>query len=89
MKGNRDPLAHERLILGLYLPRQVCVEAVRVKGNLARYQRASEGPEQSSTGCCDQVVERAGMGLFHISRDAIVLGNLAVDSKEDRVFFGR
>ena len=89
MKGNRDPLAHEYLVLGFYLTRHVGVEAVRVNGNLARYQRTSEGPEQSATGCCDQVVERAGMGLFHIGRDAVVLGNLAVDSKEDRFFFGR
>ena len=89
VKSNRDPLAHEHFVLGLYLTRHVGVEAARVEGNLARYQRASEGPEQSATCCCDQVVERAGMGFFHIGRDAVVLGNLAVDSKEDRLFFGR
>ena len=36
-----------------------------------------------------QVVERAGMGLFHIGRDAVVLGDLTVDTKVDRLFFRR
>jgi len=29
------------------------------------------------------------MGLFHIGKDAVVLGDLTVDTKVDRLFFRR
>ena len=38
--GDRDPLAHEHVTLGLYLSRHVGVEVVLVEGNLTRCQRA-------------------------------------------------
>jgi hypothetical protein len=88
-KARPDPLAHEHLVLGLYLTRHVGVEALPVEGNLTRYQRAGKGAEQSGAGCCDQVVERAGMRLFHIGRDAVVLSDPAMHPEEHRLFFSR
>jgi len=87
VEGDVDALNYEYLTLGLYLPGGIGVEVV--EGNVTRCQRASEGPEQSAAGRRDQVVERAGMGLFNIGRDTVVLGNLAVDTKEDWVLFRR
>ncbi len=83
MEGNSDALNYEYLTLGLYLPGGIGVEVV--EGNVTRCQRASEGPEQSAAGRRYQVVERAGMGLFHIGRDAVVLGDLTVDTKADQL----
>ena len=87
VEGNVDALNYEYLTLGLYLPGGIGVEVI--EGNVTRCQRASEGPKQSAAGHRDQVVERAGMGLFNIGRDTIVLGDLAVDTKEDRLLFRR
>jgi hypothetical protein len=87
VEGDVDALNYEYLTLGLYLPGGIGVEVV--EGNVTRCQRASEGPEQSAAGRRDQVVERTGMGLFNIGRDAVVLGDLAVDTEEDRLLFRR
>ena len=43
-----DPLDHQHLVLGLYLPHRLGVEVL--EGNLTRCQRASKGPEQSPSG---------------------------------------
>ena len=69
VEGDVDALNYEYLTLGLYLPGGISVEVV--EGNVTRCQRASEGPEQSAAGRRDQVVERAGMGLFNIGRDTV------------------
>jgi hypothetical protein len=87
VEGNSVALNYEYLTLGLYLPGGIGIKVV--EGSGARWQRASEGPEQSAAGCRYQVVERAGMGLFYIGRDAVVLGDLTVDTKVDRLFFRR
>lgn len=89
VKGLPDPLDHQHLVLGLYLLHGVGVEALLVEGNVTRCQRASEGPKQSAAGCRNQVVERRRIRLLVLGRDAVVLGNLAMDSKEDRLFFSR
>jgi hypothetical protein len=49
-----DPLEHEHLVLGLYLPDGIGIEAVLIEGNLTRCQRAGKGAEQSATGRRDQ-----------------------------------
>ena len=88
VEGLLDPLNNQHLALGLYLPDGICVEALAIKGNLARRQRAGKGAEQSPTGSSDQVVERAWIGIFHVRGDAVVLGHLAMDPKVDWLFFG-
>ena len=69
VEGDVDALNYEYLTLGLYLPGGIGVEVI--EGNVTRCQRASEGPKQSAAGRRDQVVERAGMGLFNIGRDTV------------------
>ncbi len=44
VEGLLDPLDHEHVALGFYLPNRIGVEAVFVEGNLTRCQRAGEGP---------------------------------------------
>jgi hypothetical protein len=40
MKSDRNSLDHKHLILCLYLSYHLCVEAIFIKGNLTRCQRA-------------------------------------------------
>ena len=54
VESGGNPPDDEDLLLGLYLPHGVGVEAV--EGNLTRYQRAPKGAEQSATRCGHQVV---------------------------------
>jgi hypothetical protein len=54
--GVRDPLEHKHVVFCLYLPDGVSVEAVLVKGNLTRCQRARESAQQSATCRRDQVI---------------------------------
>jgi hypothetical protein len=50
VKCSLDPLDHQHLVLGLYLPDGVGVEALLVEGKLTRCQRAGKGAEQSAAG---------------------------------------
>ena len=84
MKSLFDPLDDEYLVLRLYLPHRVGVEVL--EGNVTCYQRAPKGAEQSAAGSSDEVVEGCVMGLHFLGRDAVVLGNLAVDTEEDGLF---
>jgi len=45
MKSDCDSLDHKYFVLCLYLPYHVCIEALLIKGNLTRCQRAFEGAE--------------------------------------------
>jgi hypothetical protein len=89
MESLLDPLEHEHFIFRLYLSNRVSVEALPVKGNLTRCQRAGEGAEQSAARCCDQVIESARVRLLLVERDAIVLGDLAMNAEGDRLFLRR
>ncbi len=40
MKSDRDPLEHKHVVLCLYLPYHLCIEAILIEGNLTRCQRA-------------------------------------------------
>jgi hypothetical protein len=51
----------------------------------ARLQRAPEGAGQSPTRRGDDVIERRRVGRIILGRDAVVCGDLGVDSKGDRV----
>ena len=84
-----DPLDHQHLVLGLYLSHGVSVEALFIEGNLTHRQRAGKGAEQSAAGRRYQVVERRKVRLLVLGRDAVVLGDPAVRSEENRLFFSR
>jgi len=45
VKGLRDPLDHQHLVLGLYLPHRVGVKAIVIERDLTRRQRARKGAE--------------------------------------------
>ena len=64
MEGLLNPFEHKHLVLSLYLPDGIGVEAVLLKGNLTRCQRAFEGTQQSATCCCYQVIECGSVGLL-------------------------
>jgi hypothetical protein len=74
-------LTTSHLVLGLYLPHGVGVEALPVEGNMARCQRAGKGAEQSAAGCRNQVVERRRVRLLVLGRDAVVLSDPAMHPK--------
>ncbi len=88
-KGDRDPLDHEYLSFGLYLPDGVGVEAILIEGDLTRRQRAGKSAEQSPAGSGDQVIQRRGMRLLLIRGDAVVLGHFVVYPEEHRFLLGR
>jgi hypothetical protein len=79
-----DPLEDENLPLGLYLPHRLGVEVM--EGNPTRCQRAPKGAEQSPAGRRDEVIEGGVVRLLLFSRDAVVLGDLAVDAEQHRLF---
>ena len=83
VEGLLDPLDDEYLLLGLYLPHRVGVEAV--ERNLTRYQRAPKGAQQSPARRSYHVVQRRRVRLLHVGGDPVVLGDLAVDPKHHRL----
>jgi len=60
-------------------------QPVAVGSDVARLQRASEGPCQSAGCGRDDVVERGRVRLERSGRDPVVLGDRAVDAEDDRL----
>jgi hypothetical protein len=60
-------------------------EAVAVGPDVARLQRASEGPCQSTGGGCDDVVKCGGMRLEGPRDNFVVLGYGSVDAEDNRL----
>ena len=77
-------LDNEDFAFCLYLPHRVGVEVV--KRNLTRCQRAPKGAEQSTARRRNEVVKSRRVWLFHVGANPIVLGDLRVDSEENRLF---
>ena len=86
VEGLLDSLNDEYLLLGLYLPYRVGVEAV--EGNLTRYQRAPKGAKQSAARRSDEVIQRRSVRVLHVGGDPVVLGDLAVDAEHHRLLYG-
>ena len=82
-----DPLHHQNPFLSLYLPHRVGVEVI--EGNPTRFQRAPKSAEQSAACSRDEVVECSVVRFHLFGRDAVVLGDLAVDAEEDGLFLDR
>jgi hypothetical protein len=83
MQSDCDSLDDKHLVLCLYLPHHVCIEAIFVEGNLTRCQRAFESAEQSAARSCNYVIEGAGIRLLLVGGGTIVLSYLAVDPEEN------
>jgi hypothetical protein len=79
-----DPLHDQYFALRLYLPYRVGVEVL--EGNSTRCQRAPEGAEQSAARCGHQIIEGGVVGFDLFRAGSVVLGDLAVDAEEDRLF---
>ena len=58
-------------------------------GDRRGIERAPEGPRQSPSGGCHQVVQRGRLGLVLPGVDAVVLGDSAVHAEHDRLLEGR
>ena len=86
VEGLLDPLDYQHLLLGLYLPHRLGVEAIFIEGHLTRCQRARKGAQQSAAGCGHQVIEGGVMGFNLLGGEAVVFGYLAVDAEEHRLF---
>ena len=77
---------HEDLVVSfLDFPNRLAREAVPVGSDVARLQRASEGPCKSASRRRDDVVERCGTRFERAGRNLVVLSHRAVDTEDDRL----
>jgi hypothetical protein len=79
-----DPPQDENLLLRLYLPHRIGVEVI--EGDPTRCQRAPKGAEQSPAGSSYQVIEGGVVCLLRFWRNTVVLGDLAMDAEQHRLF---
>jgi hypothetical protein len=79
-----DPLDHKYFALDLDLSDGLGVEVL--ERHLTRCQRARKGAEQSAARGGDHVVERGVVGFYVLRGDAVVFGDLAVDTEYYRIF---
>lgn len=87
--GDLDALDDQYAVLGLDLPDGFDVVAGRINFDLTRLQRAGERAGQSATRCGDHVVERGGVRRISLRSDAVVLGNLRMDTEDHGSVLGR
>ena len=76
----------QNLVLDLDLTRDLCREIAFVQLDTARLQRASQGTGQSPAGRGDDVVEGRSAWREALGIDAVVFGDLGMDSKQSRFF---
>ena len=76
----------EHVVLGQFdFTDRFAGQPVAVSPDVARLQRAPEGPRQSAGRRGDDVVECRGAGLECAGGDLVVLGDRAVDAEDDRL----
>jgi len=85
MNSPNDQYVVLRFDLSHHFGRQAFVAGV----DLARFQRASEGPDQSATGRRHHVIQRRGMRLCNLWANAVVFGHSPVHTEAHRFRFGR
>jgi hypothetical protein len=78
-----DPLDDEDLALELDLAPNFGGQLATGRIYLARLQRAPEGPGQSAAGRCDNVVEGRCVRGKVLGVDAVVIGDLRMDTEGD------
>jgi hypothetical protein len=74
--GHRDALDDEHAIVVHDLADRLGLQAVPIRLNVTRLQRASEGAGQSPARGRDDVVERGGVGRKILGAHPVVLGHL-------------
>jgi hypothetical protein len=84
---NVNALDHEHIAVELDLADGIGGELFDF--DLARCQRACKRSGQSTSGCGDDVVERGGVRLERVGRDAVVLGDGAMQAEGYRLFLAR
>ncbi len=83
------PSYHQHCPIFFDFPGNFARQIVGAHGDLARSQRAGKSARESASGRRNDIVDcrRVRLRLAHIN--AIVLGDRAVDTKQDRLAFGR
>lgn len=88
-EGDVDPPDHEDPVLHFHLPDSYRFQLVTRRTDPARLQRAPKGAEQSTAGGRDEVVDRRGVRVWHVSLDTVVTGDCAVRAETHRLGFRR
>jgi hypothetical protein len=84
-----DALDHENAVLDFDLTCRVCDQSSFCGSDLTRFQRASERTGQSTRSGGDDIVERGGVLGLATTVDAVMVGDLVVNTKQDRLSLGR
>jgi len=87
--GHRDPLDHEHLVAFEHLADGLNLEALGINFDVTRFQRAGEGAGQSPARSGDHVVQGRRVGRELLRADPVVLGDLGMHAKPDRLLLGR
>ncbi len=84
-----DPSKYEYRSVLFDFSSDLAHQVVGAHGNLARSQRAGKSARESATGGRNDVIDRRRMRFHPGHVDAVMLGDRAVDTKQDRLAFGR
>ena len=87
--GDRDTPDHQDCAVDVNLTDHIGPDLLGAGRDMARFQRAGKRAQQSPTCGRDQVVQRRGVRMRDIGREAVVGGNLAMNAKEDRFWLSR
>ena len=80
-----NPLDHQHAVLDHDVPLGVRGQIAFAGFDLARLQRATPGSGQSARRRGDDIVQRRGVRLEAAGGGLVVLGNLIVNAKQDRL----
>ena len=80
---------HQNFFVQLDFPRYLRAESAVAGINATRFQRAPEGPGQSTAGRRHHVVKSGRVGGKRLWGDLVVRRDLGVDSENHRLFFSR
>jgi hypothetical protein len=84
-----NSLDDQDLLLGLDFSKCLGDQTPLAGGNLTRFQRASEGSDESAGSTSNDVIERSGARRKGIRRDVVVFSNRAVNAKRRRLTLPR
>jgi hypothetical protein len=86
--GHVDALDDQGLVLEHNLADRLDVEVISPDLDVTRFQRAGKGARQSPTRGRDHIVKRGGTRRKVVGPDAVVLGDLGMDTEGHRLLFG-
>jgi hypothetical protein len=87
MIGHMDTLDHQNVAILLDLAACFRGQKTGAGRNLARFQRAAKGARQSAGRGGYHIVEGRGVGFVNLGINAIMCGDLGMDSKKDGPIF--